>query len=189
PYFRGKALVEYALAQSGVPYSIVRPTWIFGGAQDILTNNIAWVLRRMPAFALPGDGRYPVQPVHVDDVARICVEAAQFERDEVVDAAGPETMAFDELVALVRELIAARSRIAHVPPRAMAVVARALGAIVHDVVLTRDEIAGLMQGLLVSNEPPRGTIAFSEWLREHRASVGRSYANELDRHFAVAATR
>ena len=52
PYFRGKALVEYALAQSGVPYSIVRPTWIFGGERDVLTNNIAWILRRMPAIAL-----------------------------------------------------------------------------------------------------------------------------------------
>src|SRR5579862_7954102 len=100
PYFRGKALVEYALAQSGVPYSIVRPTLIFGGARDILVNNIAWILRRMPAFPLPGDGRYPVQPVHVDDLARICVEAAHFDRDAVIDAAGPETMPFGDLVAL-----------------------------------------------------------------------------------------
>ena len=81
PYFRGKALVEYALAQSGVPYSIVRPTWIFGGARDVLANNIAWILRRMPAFALPGDGSYPVQPVHVDDLARICTDAATAHSD------------------------------------------------------------------------------------------------------------
>ena len=80
PYFRGKALVEYALAQSGVPYSIVRPTWIFGGERDVLVNNIAWILRRMPVFALPGDGTYPVQPVHVDDLARICIDAAALRR-------------------------------------------------------------------------------------------------------------
>jgi nucleoside-diphosphate-sugar epimerase len=139
------------LAQFGVPYSIVRPTWIFGGQSDILANNIAWILRRMPAFALPGTGTYPVQPVHVDDLARVCIEAARFERDAVIDAAGPET-------------------------------------IVRDVVLTRDEIRGLMAGLLVSQRPPLGTIAFSQWLDEHRASVGRSYANELHRHFTTKAT-
>jgi uncharacterized protein YbjT (DUF2867 family) len=186
PYFRGKALVEYALAQSGVPYSIVRPTWIFGGTHDILANNIAWILRRMPAFALPGDGGYPVQPVHVDDLARICIEAAGFERDAVIDAAGPQQMAFRDLVALVRDVVAPRSRIVHVHPRVMAAAARALGVIVRDVVLTPDEIRGLMQGLLVSHDPPLGTVAFSAWL-EQRGSVGRSYANELRRHYAPPA--
>ena len=87
PYFRGKALVEYALAQSGVPYAIVRPTWIFGGTRDVLINNIAWILRRMPAFALPGDGAYPVQPVHVDDLARICTDTSHSRHDIVIDAA------------------------------------------------------------------------------------------------------
>ena len=188
PYFRGKALVEHALAESGVPYSIVRPTWIFGGKRDILVNNIAWILRRMPAFTLPGDGRYPVAPVHVDDLARICIEAAHFEHDAVIDAAGPETMPFHDLVVLVRSAVAARSRIVHVHPRVMVAAARALGVLVRDVVLTPDEIRGLMQGLLVSHDPPLGTIAFSQWLDQHRASVGRSYANELRRHYAPAST-
>jgi hypothetical protein len=57
--------------------------------------------------------------------------------------------------------------------------------LVRDVVLTPDEIKGLMAGLLVSREPPLGQIAFSDWLDEHNASVGRAYANELQRHFAT----
>jgi uncharacterized protein YbjT (DUF2867 family) len=185
PYFRGKALVEYALAQSGVRYAIVRPTWIFGGERDVLANNIAWILRRMPAFALPGNGRYLVQPVHVEDVARICVEAARGERDAVIDAAGPETMAFAELVARVRSAVGAHAPIVHTPAPVMAATARALGVLVRDVVLTADEIRGLMAGLLVSRELPLGRIAFSDWLDEHSASVGRAYANELQRHFAT----
>jgi uncharacterized protein YbjT (DUF2867 family) len=186
PYFRGKALVEYALAQSGLPYSIVRPTWIFGGDRDVLANNIAWILRRMPAFALPGSGEYPVQPVHVEDLARISVDAAGASGDVVVDAAGPERMPFAELVALVREAVDARSPILHAPPALMAVAARALGLFVRDVVLTPEEIKGLMAGLLVSHDHPLGRIAFSEWLGENKASVGLSYANELDRHFDMS---
>jgi uncharacterized protein YbjT (DUF2867 family) len=188
PYFRGKALVEYALAQSGVPYSIVRPTWIFGGERDVLANNIAWILRRMPAFALPGDGAYPVQPVHVQDLARICTDAGNATDDVVIDAAGPETMPFRDLVVLVRTAVDTNSPILRIPPALMAAAARALGFLVGDVVVTGDEIRGLMAGLLVSHEPPLGQIAFSRWLDEHATSVGRAYANELQRHFATTST-
>lgn len=185
PYFRGKALVEDALAGSGVPYSIVRPTWIFGGDNDVLVNNIAWILRHLPVFAMPGSGAYPVQPVHIEDLARICTGAAEAGADRVIDAAGPETMAFDELVALIRTATGARARIVHVPVSVMGLAARALGLVVRDVVLTPDEIDGLMAGLLVSSEPPLGEIAFSEWLGHSGGSVGRRYANELRRHFEL----
>jgi len=184
PYFRGKALVEGALAQAGVPYSIVRPTWIFGGDHDVLVNNIAWILRYMPVFAVPGSGAYPVQPVHVEDLASICIHAARGGANPVIDAAGPETMAFDQLVTLIRDATGARALILHVPAPIMGLAARALGLLVRDVVLTPDEIAGLMAGLLVSDEPPLGEVAFSEWLHRNSGSVGRRYANELRRHFA-----
>jgi len=185
PYFRGKALVEYALAQAGTPYAIVRPTWLFGGQGDVLVNNIAWILRRLPVFALPGSGAYPVQPVHADDLARICVEAAELDEDLVIDAAGPERMSFAELVALVRAAVDRHGPVIPLSPVLMAVAARALGLLVGDVVLTPDEITGLTDGLLISHNPPRGQIVFSQWLEEHAASIGRSYANELHRHFAA----
>jgi NADH dehydrogenase len=137
----------------------------------------------MPVFALPGDGSYPVQPVHVEDLARICVDAGNADGDIVIDAAGPETMPFHDLVTLIRAAVNANAAILHVPPPIMAAAARALGLFVRDVVLTGDEIRGLMAGLLVSHAPPLGQIAFSQWLNEHSSSVGRSYANELKRHF------
>jgi uncharacterized protein YbjT (DUF2867 family) len=184
PYYRGKALVERALAEVGIAYSIVRPTWIFGGEHEVLANNIAWILRRMPIFALPGDGHYPVQPVHIDDLARICERAAFADGDAILDAAGPETMSFDELVQTIRRAVGARVPILHLPPLAMTAAARALGLVLGDVVLTADEISGLTAGLLVSHEPPLGQIAFTEWLGEHTGAIGHTYANELDRHFS-----
>jgi NADH dehydrogenase len=194
PYYRGKALVEQALAEVGLPYSIVRPTVLFGGERDVLVNNIAWILRRFPVFAIPGNGNYPIQPVHVDDLARICQECAHAPEDVTIDAAGPETFAFKELIRAVRDAVGIRAPImhvrppiVHVPAPIMTQAASALGLLVGDVVLTGDEVKGLTAGLLASHQPPLGRVRFSTWLAETHSSVGRSYANELDRHFAVRA--
>jgi nucleoside-diphosphate-sugar epimerase len=185
PYYRGKALVEQALAESGVPYAIVRPTFLFGAGRDILANNIAWILRRMPLFVVPGDGRYLVQPIHVDDVARICLQAAHGRGEAIMDAAGPDTMSFEQLVRAIRNAVGRRTPILHAPPAAMAALARGLGLIVRDVVLTADEIRGLTAGLLVSHQPALGRISFIDWLKENGPTLGRGYANELDRHFRI----
>ena len=185
PYYRGKALVEQALAAGDVPYSIVRPTWIFGGRREVLANNIAWILRRMPIFVVPGDARYLVQPVHVDDFAHICLRAADGVTDVVTDAAGPDTMSFEQLVRAIRDAVGRRTPIAHLSPGAMAALSRALGFVVRDVVLTADEIRGLTSGLLVSHQPALGRISFIEWLSENGPTLGRTYANEMDRHFRL----
>jgi uncharacterized protein YbjT (DUF2867 family) len=183
PYYRGKALVEQALADGDVPYSIVRPTWIFGGEREVLANNIAWILRHMPVFVVPGDGRYPVQPIHVDDFAQICLRAAHGPGDLTVDAAGPDAMSFEQLVRAIRDAVGGHRPIVHAPPAAMAALARALGLVLRDVVLTPDEIRGLTSGLLVSHQPALGRVSFIEWLKENGPTLGRAYANELDRHF------
>lgn len=188
PYFKGKALVERTLAEAGTPHSIVRPTLVYGGPCDVLANNIAWLLRKLPLFGLPGDGGYGVQPVHVDDVARICVESARPGENVVVDAAGPETMTFEHFVRLVQSAVGSRTPILHLPPSLMSAASRVLGLFVKDVVLTPEEIRGLMADLLVSGEPPLGRIVFSDWIAEHGGAIGSEYANELHRHFAQPAT-
>jgi nucleoside-diphosphate-sugar epimerase len=76
PYFKGKALAEQAITNSGLEYAIVRPTLVFG-AEDVLINNIAWFLRRFPVFPIAGSGDYLVQPVFVEDLAALAVTAGQ----------------------------------------------------------------------------------------------------------------
>jgi NADH dehydrogenase len=185
PYYRGKAFVEQALVDADVRYSIVRPTWIFGGGRDILANNIAWILRHMPIFVVPGDGRYLVQPVHVDDLAQICLSAAHGGADVIVDAAGPDTMRFEELVRAISHALGRKRPILNASPAGMAALARALGLVVRDVVLTADEISGLTAGLLVSHQPALGRISFIEWLNDAGSTLGREYLSELDRHFRI----
>jgi NADH dehydrogenase len=181
-YFRGKGQAEQIVKESGLSYAIVRPTLVFGG-EDVLINNIAWGLRRFPLFPVFGNGDYPVQPVHVDDLANIAIAAANESLDLTLDAAGPETITYEELIRSIAKGIAARGRPIHVSPRIALLLTRALGLLVRDVVLTRHEIDGLMAGLLVSDSAPTGETRFSDWLSKHGDSLGRRYVSELARHY------
>jgi NADH dehydrogenase len=182
PYFRGKAEVEHLLHETGVSHAIVRPTLVFG-PEDLLVNNIAWILRRFPVFLVPGDGRYEVQPVSVRDTARIAVDAGEREDDVVLDAAGPERWTFQELVRLIARAVGSRARIMRGSPRVALTLTRAAGVPLRDVVLTREELAGLMDGLLLSHEPPLGVERFDAWLDRHASELGRRYVSELARNF------
>lgn len=187
PYFRGKAVVERALAGSGVSHAVVRPTIIFGTG-DILMNNVAWLLRRFPVFALPGDGRYRVRPVHADDVAGVCVGAARADENSTIDAVGPEPMTFEEMVRAIRSGVGSRSKILHVPAAGARFAARGIGVFVRDVIITDHEMGGLMDELAWTDGPATGSIRFTDWVREAGSGLGHTYASEVRRHFVNAAS-
>ena len=186
PYVRAKAALESVVRSSGLEWVIVRPTLTYGPS-DILINNLAWALRRLPVYGTPGRGRYTVQPVHVDDVARICVEAAAGEPGRVIDAAGPETLTYRALVDTVRSAIGSRSFVVPMPHLAVLAAARVLGLLVRDVVLTADEIRELTSSLLTSHEPPLGTIRLSDWVAANADSLGRRWSSELARNYRLPA--
>ena len=181
-YFRGKGLVEEALRESGLSHAILRPTVVFG-PEGILINNIAWLLRRFPVFAVPGRGDYRLQPVFVEDVAELAVAAGDSRDNLILDAVGPETFTFDELVRLVARAVGSRARLVHLPPGLALWLSRLVGLFVGDVVLTREEVDGLMANLLVSDAPPTGRTRLSNWLARNADQVGGRYASELDRHY------
>jgi uncharacterized protein YbjT (DUF2867 family) len=182
PYFRGKALVEKAIMHSKLSYAIIRPTVIFG-TEGILISNIAWLLRRFPIFAVCGSGDYRIQPVYVEDVAEIAVSAGHNDDNLVIDAIGPEVFTFDELVRLIAEKIQSRARVIHVSLVLALFLARLIGYAVEDVLITKDEIQGLMSNLLVSKSPPAGQTRLSEWLEQNADRVGASYISDLQRHY------
>ncbi len=181
-YFRGKAEVESAIRTSRLSWAIVRPALLFG-SEDILLNNIAWLLRHSPVFAIPGDGRYRVQPVFVEDLAALAIRCAESYDNLVLDAVGPEIYTYDELVRFIREVVRSRSRIVHLPPAMVVAAASVLSHILHDVILTRDEVRGLMADLLVSRHPPTCRTSLRAWAEAHAAALGRRYASELQRHY------
>ena len=182
PYFWGKAANEKTVTESGMSYAILRPTVLFGG-EDILINNIAWLLRHFPFFALPGDGLYRLQPVFVEDMADLAIEGAYASENIIWDAVGPETYTFRELVELIGHMIGHPRMLLQVPPRLALVASQLIGLLVRDVVLTPEEVVGLMAKLLISNDRPRCPTRLSEWLAAHREAVGARYASELQRHY------
>jgi NADH dehydrogenase len=184
-YYRGKAELEQAVIDSGLSYTIVRPTVIFGD-EDILINNIAWFVRRLPVFGIPGDGRYRIRPIYVEDMARLMAEAVDAPGNAVIDAVGPETYTFEELVRLVARSIGRSMRFVHLPAGLAYLATLVAGWLVGDVVLTWEEYRGLMGNLLAPEGPASGTTRLSEWLAAHRESVGMGYASEVARHYAKA---
>jgi NADH dehydrogenase len=182
PYYRGKGILEKAIAASGLSYAIIRPTVIFG-LEDVLVNNITWLIRKFPLFAVPGSGGYKLQPVYVEDVAEIAVDAGRRDGNLIINAAGPETYTFNKLLRLIAAKVGSSTRLIHLRPELALRLAKVIGYIVNDVVLTEDEIYGLMAGLLVCDGTPTGRTRLSEWLSLNASTVGAEYTSELNRHY------
>jgi len=179
-YFRGKARLERALVESGLSHAILRPAVLFG-REDILVNNIAWCLRRFPVMGVFGDEQYRLQPIYVDDLARLAVEQGGRTENCTIDAIGPETFTYRELVKTIGQIIGRPRPIVGVPPAVGYWVGRAVGAWMGDVMITREEIRGLMAGLLAVDSPPTGETRLTDWATEHADTLGHRYASELAR--------
>jgi NADH dehydrogenase len=182
-YFRGKAELETYLEHLGVSYAILRPA-VFFGNEDILINNIAWVLRTVPVFGVFGNGNYGIQPIHVADFAELAISAGSSKDNFVQDAVGPESFSFRQLVEQLGKIIGCPRPVVSIPPWLGYLAGAMMGAVKHDVVITREEIGGLMAGLLAVSSPPAGKIRLTDWAREHRDTLGVQYASELSRRVA-----
>ncbi len=182
PYFRGKGQVEEILQGMGIPHAIIRPTLVFGEG-DLLLNNMAWALRRFPVFPIFGRGDYQVQPIYAADLAAQAVEAGARNGSFIDDAAGPDTFTFEELLRLLASAVGARVLLAHTPPSLGFALTRLVGLLLRDVGLTRDEVDGLMAGLLASDAVPTGTTRLGDWLADNADGLGRGYVSEMRRNY------
>ena len=181
-YYQGKAQLEQAVLQSGLSYTILRPTVIFG-LEDILINNIAWFIRRFPVFGIPGDGKYQIRPIYVGDMAQLIIEAVAQQGNFLLDAVGPEMFTFEELVRLIAEQVGRSVRLLHLPPRLAYVFTSVIGRFVGDIILTWEEYQGLRANLLAPEGPSSGETSLRQWLMSNRRRLGIQYASEIARHF------
>lgn len=182
PYFWGKALLEEDLMNLGLSYAILRPAVLFGD-KGILINNMAWFLRYTPVFGIPGNGKYQMQPIHVKDFAELAVDAINSNENQIIQAIGPETYTFEEMMKMLRKTVKSRSLLIHVPPMMAYYATKILGWVLGDVILTKDEVVGLKENRLFVDAPGVGAIKLSEWVQENAGILGKQYFNELKGHF------
>ncbi len=180
PYFSGKAEMEDHLRSTGLSHCILRPTVLFG-KEDILINNIAWCLRHLPVFGIFGDGQYRLQPIYVDDLAEAALLKAQERTTETIDAIGPETFRYRDMVKMIAAAISVRPSIVFLPPGVAYQMTRVVGWFVNDVVITREEIRGLMEERLYVNSSPLGTTKLSDWVHANGRQLGLRYTSEMAR--------
>lgn len=179
-YFRGKAELEQAIVESGIPHTILRPAVLFGG-DDILVNNIAWMVRRLPVIGVFGRGEYRLQPIHVHDFARLAVEQGRASSDRTIDAIGPETFTYRELIQTIARTLGRRRLIVGMPPAIGYLFTRMMGLLLRDVIITWPEVGGLMADLLCTDSPPAGTTRLTDWAIEQASWLGKKYHSELAR--------
>jgi len=178
-YFVGKVAVEEHLAASDYSYAILRPTVLFGGERNVLINNIAWMLRTFPVFGVFGMGNYPIQPVHVRDVARVAVEQGQGSENVTVDVTGPQTYRYKEYIRIMAKGMGLRRLVLPMPSVFGWAFGRLLGLWLNDLVITMAEIRGLKQGLMASDAEPLGVLSFAEYMDAHGHALGKRYQNDL----------
>jgi uncharacterized protein YbjT (DUF2867 family) len=143
PGFRAKGRAERAIRESGIDFTIFRPSLVYG-AEDRVTNMLARALRYAPVFAMPGTGRQRVQPVLVDDLAAcVAMAVGGSGRNGLFDVGGPEAMTFEEMVRLIMELTGCHRPVVHVPETLMRVggaIAEAFAALMPRPVFSRDAV-------------------------------------------------
>lgn len=179
-YFKGKARLERALIESGISYAILRPALLFG-KEDILINNIAWMLRRFPVFGVFGDGNYKLRPIYVDDLARLSVKEGKEKENRIIDAVGPETFTYLYLVREIGRIIGKERRFIFIPDTVGYFLGWIIGKVLGDIIITRDEIEGLKTNLLYTDSPAAGSTRLTDWARENSSVLGLHYASELAR--------
>ncbi|MBI4803460.1 MAG: NAD(P)H-binding protein [Elusimicrobia bacterium] len=179
-YFSGKARLERVLKESGLSYAILRPTVLFG-KEDILINNIAWALRRFPIFGVFGNGEYRLQPIYVDDLAQLAVQQGKESKNAIINAIGPETFTYRNLIRIIGETIGKPRPIINVSPRLGYIIGWLIGKLVNDIVITPDEIYGLMDNLLYVEASPTGDTKLTDWVKSRAGVLGLHYTSELAR--------
>ena len=191
PYIAGKAKVEaYVKQEFAGRFGVVKPCTIFGDTPDesIIINNIAYLLKTFPVLAIVGDGKYPLHPVHVEDMARLCIESGLDDHGEGEydwDACNPETTNYIELLETTRDIIGAKTIfVKHVPKEVAYQCTKPINWWFKDILIDRTDIDLMTHHITCTHKEPLGKIKYSEWLERNKNELGNVYNNSLSRYYS-----
>lgn len=116
PWFRAKLKAERAVRESGIPYTIIRPSWIYG-PEDRSLNKFALFARLLPVVPVIGDGKSRVRPVFIGDVARSVSESLKraSATNKIYEIGGPQELTMDEIITTMLRVMGKRKPLIHQP--------------------------------------------------------------------------
>ncbi len=159
-YFETKAKGEAIVRESGLEWTIFRPSLVFGEGDEFFGKILKGLVRMpLPFIPLVGSGDYPFRPVWAGDVAEAMVQSLRKPETigEAYDLVGPREYTYRELVLLVRDALCSRKPLLSLPVGFFALLARLPGA-----PITRDQLYMLLMGN--TGDPGKMRAAFSlEW--------------------------
>ena len=116
PWFRAKDMAEAAIRETGLEHVLLRSSWVYGPG-DRSMSRFVFFCRYLPVVPVLGDGRSPVWPLHVADLAR-CVADSVLREDltaAALEMGGPEQLTMDEVVRTIQRVLGRRRPLLHQP--------------------------------------------------------------------------
>lgn len=116
PWFRAKLAAEKAVRESGLAWTIFRPSWVYGPEDRSLNKFVAFA-RFLPFIPVIGSGKTRVQPVFVDDLAEAVAQSIGLEKaaGQVYEIGGPQELTMDEIIRTMLRVMGKRRPLLHHP--------------------------------------------------------------------------
>jgi NADH dehydrogenase len=176
-WFRAKWRAEEAIRGSGLTWTIIRPTWIYG-PRDVSLNRFVGFARRLPIVPMTNTGRQLLAPVFVDDAANLVADSlvADEAAGQVFELGGPETLTMRQIIATALRVAGLRRPILPGPTPLLKLAAVPL-RLLPEPPLTPDAVDFINQPATVDNAPllarmPRRLTPLDEGLRTYLAPDG-----------------
>jgi len=145
-YHKTKWEAEELVRAGGIPYTILRPSLIYGPG-DQFTIRLSEMIRRSPVLPIIGSGKSRVQPIYIEDVVSCIVKAMTSDSfyNEMYEIGGPEQLTFEEVTAAIAKAIGVKRPAVHMPLFLVKSAARMLESILPRPPLTTDQLIMLQE--------------------------------------------
>ncbi len=172
-YGATKQRADELVQQSGLAYTIVKPTLVYGkGAKGLFAKVLALV-KKLPAIPVVGSGEYKLQPTYIGDLTAALISILEKKETigKVYDLAGGTRMAFNEFLQEICSQLQLKKKIIHVPFWLCYAGTKTLSSFTKNPPLTADNILGLVQETSVDLTPAQQDfgyqpISFAEGLQK-----------------------
>lgn len=175
PYLLSKWAGEEAVIGSGVPYTVLRPSLIFGDGDGFFTL-LARLIKLTPVTVVAGDGSALFQPISIDDVTRcmtLAVERGASGR--VHPIGGPEHLSYDDIVRIIKRTLGLHRYTVHLPVQALKPPAFVMQTLLPRPPVTLDQLQMLKLNNIMRLDSVRAAFGFEPIAFEYNADYLQDY--------------